>query len=499
MPSIKKEIKFLSKHSAIFGIAHFFNRIISFLLLPVYTRFLTPTDYGIKELVGLTVDVTGILLAMAISSAVMRFYFEYDEAKDRNEVISTAMILIGAIGTAACVLVSFGTDALAKYILDNSELGYFFQIAFISMVFGSVNSVSFDYLRVNQKSMRYVTYNFAKLVVGIALNIYMIVFLRLGVVSILLTTLITSVMTFFILTLPVLRMTGLHLSFAKAKEMARYGFPLAFSQLGAFVVHLSDRFFMKALWSVSDAGLYSLGYRFGTLPGAFVSYPFNMVWQPRRYELLKKPDSEKVFGKIFTYYMLLLFFCGMSVAVLTKDVLKIMATDSFWSAYQVVPIIVLANIIFNSSAHVNMGLLITKKTKYFAFINGTNALLVLFLNFVLIRAYGAYGAAVATLIAFIYKISLTYYFSSRYYKIYFEFRRILKILAVATSIYLLSLVVETNSPIINMVIKTLMLGFFPILLYCLKFPTEKEKHEIFAMIKSRLTKLRNNRAFGANQ
>ena len=269
MPSIKKEIKFLSKHSAIFGIGHFLNRIISFLLLPIYTRYLTPNDYGIKELVGLTVDVTGILLSMAISSAVMRFYFEYDDAKDRNEVISTAMILIGAIGTAACVLVSFGTGTLAKYILDNSELGYFFQIAFISMIFGSVNGVSYDYLRANKKSIRFVTYNFFKLIVGISLNIYMIVFLRLGVVSILLTNLITSVMTFFILTLPVLRLTGLTPSFAKAKEMARYGFPLAFSQLGAFVVHLSDRFFMKALWSVSDAGLYSLGYRFGTHPGCF--------------------------------------------------------------------------------------------------------------------------------------------------------------------------------------------------------------------------------------
>ena len=251
-------------------------------------------------------------------------------------------------------------------------------------------------MRANQKSLRYITYHFIKLILGIALNIYMICFLRWGVVSILLTNLITSVMIFCTLTVPILRLTGLRLSFAKAKEMARFGFPIALSQLGAFVVHLSDRFFMKALWSVSDAGLYSLGYRFGTLPGTFVSVPFNNAWQPRRYELIKQPDSEKVFGRIFTYYMLFLFFCGMSVAVLTKDVLKIMATDSFWSAYQVVPIIVLANIIFNMSPHVSMGLLITKKTKYFAFINGSNAFLVLVLNFFLIKGYGAYGAAVAT-------------------------------------------------------------------------------------------------------
>ena len=468
-------------------------------MLPVYTRYLTPNDYGIKELVGLTVDVTGILLAMTISSAVMRFYFDHDDAKNRNEVISTAMILIGGIGIAACALISFATDTLAKHILDNAELGYFFQIAFISMIFQSVNGVSYDYLRANQKSLRYITYHFIKLILGIALNIYMICFLRWGVVSILLTTLITSVMIFCTLTLPVLRLTGLRLSYCESKgngkiRLSRRLIPIG-SLCGPFVGPI---FYEGALVGFRCRALFArLPVR--DAPGHFVSVPFNNAWQPRRYELLKEPDSEKVFGRIFTYYLLVLFFCGMGVAVLTKDVLKIMATSSFWSAYQVVPIIVLANIIFNMSTHVSMGILITKKTKYFAFINGSNAFLVLVLNFFLIRGYGAYGAAVATLIAFVYKISLTYYFSSRYYKIHFEFRRILKILAVATSIYLLSLIVETNSPIINMVIKTLMLGLFPILLYWLRFPTDKEKQELLAMIKSRLTKLRNNRAFGANQ
>ena len=77
---------------------------------------------------------------------------------------------------------------------------------------GLVNGVSYDYLRANQKSLRYIVFNFIKLTVGIALNVYMICFLKWGVVSILLSTLITSVMIFVTLTLPVLKMTGLRLS-----------------------------------------------------------------------------------------------------------------------------------------------------------------------------------------------------------------------------------------------------------------------------------------------
>ena len=128
---------------------------------------------------------------------------------------------------------------------------------------------------------------------------------------------------------------------------------------------------------------------------------------------------------------LLMIFAGLAVSVLIRDLLMIVADSAFWSAYKVVPILILANIIFNSNTHFGMGLLITKKTKYLAYINLSNAIIVIFLNFILISRYGAYGAAYATLIAFVYKVSLTYYFSSKFYKIHVEIVRIIKLIVSA--------------------------------------------------------------------
>jgi O-antigen/teichoic acid export membrane protein len=426
----------------------------------------------------------------------MRFYFEYKDFKDRNEVISTAMLLIAGIGIIACTLVSFVTDILGSYILDNADLGYFFQIALISMVFQSINGVSYDYLRANQKSLRYILLHFIKLVVGIVLNIYMICFLRLGVVSILLSTLVTSVLIFITLTLPILRTTGVRVSFEKIREMAKFGFPLAISQMGAFVVHLSDRFFIKELWSISDAGLYSLGYRFGTLPGNFASVPFNRTFQPRRLELYNEENSEEIFGRIFTYYLLLLAFCGLCVSVLVRDVLRIMSDAAFWDAYKIVPIIVLGNIIFNMHPHLSMGLLIKKKTKYLAWINGSNGFFVLVLNYFLIKSYGMYGAAYATLIAFIYKISLTYYFSSKVYKIHFEFIRIAKIFVTAIILYVIAKTTLVNSIYLNILKDFGILGFYPVLLFLVKFLSENEKNELQDILKKRFN-IRNKRRASA--
>lgn len=476
--SISKESKFLAKHSIIYGIGNFMGRIVSFLLIPVYTRFLSPHDYGIKELVALSTDVIGILLATSISSAIYRFYFEYEDTKERNEVISTAIIAIGIIGLAALSGLYFCTDFMATYILDNSNLNYFFMISFTSMWFQSLNNIGYNYLRANQQSLKFVGLSFAKMIVTISLNIYTVCILKIGVLGILISTLTTSILVNFLFMIPLVIRIKLRFSLTKFKEMIKFGLPVVPSQLGAFVVHLSDRYFLKAYSSISDAGLYSLGYRFGVLPANFISEPFNQTWQPRRFELYKQDESEKIFGRIFTYFLCLIVFAGLGVSVLTKDLLMIVADPKFWPAYRVVPIIVLASTVFSLHYHLNMGILIAKKTKYLAYINFSNAFLITGLNFWLIPRYGVFGAAYATLFAFLYKIVLTYYFSSRYYKIFFEVNRILKISLAACILYFFTLFLNFGSPYFSFTIKLSIVLLYPLVLLILNFFSNTEKSHI---------------------
>ena len=243
--TLGKESKLLAKHSIVYGLGMFFNRTVTFLLLPIYTRFLTPHDYGIKELVGLSTDVIGILLATAISGAIYRFYFEYDDIKDRNEVISSAIICIGIGGLIAIGLLSFSTRTMAFYILDSTNLYYFFLISFASMWFQSLNNIGYDYLRANQQSVKFVVLSFIKMIISVSLNIYLICFLKIGVLGVLISTLIASIMICFALVIPLCFKIGLHFSFDKIKQMLIFGLPIIPSQLGAFIVHLSDRFFIK--------------------------------------------------------------------------------------------------------------------------------------------------------------------------------------------------------------------------------------------------------------
>jgi len=483
--SVFKESKLLAKHSIIYSLGNFMQRIVSLLLLPIYTRYLTPNDYGIKELVALSTDIIVMLLTIAISDAIYRFYFKYENIKDRNEVISSAIIVISIVGLFAIVLLSFSTKLMAHLILDSAELYYFFLIAFASLWFQSLNNIGYTYLRAEQKSLKFVTLSFCKMVLAILLNICLVCYLKLGVLGILISTLIVSIIMTLVLVAPLSKKIGLHFSANKIKEMLKFGAPLIPSQFGAFIVHLSDRFFIKEYCSIADAGLYSLGYRFGTLPMYFISQPFNQIFQPRRFELYKNDGSEKIFGTIFTYFLGLMVFAGLGVSVLSKDLLMIMSDEKFWSAYKVIPIIVLATTIFSFQYHLDMGILITKKTIYLAYINFSNGILILILNFMLIPKYGVYGAAYATLIAFIYKISLTYYFSSRYYQVHFELIRIIKIFLAAILIYTITIGVVFDSNIISFIVKSAIILLYPGLLLFFNFLSQEEKDKINGFLKPR--------------
>jgi len=310
--------------------------------------------------------------------------------------------------------------------------------------------------------------------------------MRIGVIGVFISTLISSIVIFFVVSVPIIFQVGFNFSLNKIKEILKYGVPMIASQLGAFIVNISDRFFIKAFFSVAEAGIYSLGYRFGTLPSTFVSEPFIKVWLPRRLEVFKQEESEKVFGKIFTYFVTLMLFAGLIVSILTKDILRIISDSEFWPAYKIVPIIALSIIIFTLHYHFNIGLVISKKTKYFAFINFSNGILILILNFIFIPKYGMYGAAYATLIGYIYKVSLTYYFSSKYLKINLEYDRLSKVIIIIIVIFIIDFNIHLDRLYISLLFKFLLILMFIPLMLIAKFFTDDEIKQASTIIKSKI-------------
>lgn len=483
--SVAKEAKVIVRHTAVYGMANVLDRAVSFLMLPVYTRFLTPVDYGILELIGITVSLLGVTLGMGVEAAVSRFYFDYKETEKRNLVVSSG--LLGYSGSAlifVVILLPF-SNVLADLILDSASLGHYFVVALIGLGLSLIQPINLAYLRVQQKSGTLLVVQVVKTLFGLSLIILLVVVKEMGVYGVLLGTLISDLTLTILLTIFTLTRTRLRVDWTLVKGMIKFGLPLVPSNISAFMVQASDRWFVKEYVNIATTGLYSLGYKFGTLVHQFVTSPFIQIWTPRRFEYFDKEGSDRIFARIFTYFCAVALFVGLMISLLSKEIIRVMTTEAFWSAHLVVPVVVLAYIVFSFHYHFNVGILIKKATKYIAYVNVANGILNIILNIIMIRRYGVWGAAFATLICFVFKAGMTYYYSNRLYRISVEWRRVIILFAGAICLYLAGSLIETGSLWLNVAAKAGVGLTYPILLYWMRLFDSSEIAKIKEIIRTR--------------
>jgi O-antigen/teichoic acid export membrane protein len=425
------------------------------------------------------------VIGVGIEGAVARFYFDYESEDKRKTVISSAVVGYGSVAVILILSMLPFCGLMARVILDSSDHTSLFILALSALALGIVMPIFFTYMRVRQKSFQYMITNVIMSSITLSLHVYFIAFAKLGVFGLLLSNLIVTSLFTVILGYITLKQTGFKVDYRLLWNMLKFSLPLIPASISGFVVHTSDRYFIKTYFDLTSTGLYSLGYKFGVLIHQLITSPFIQIWNPRRIEYFGKEGYERIYARIFTYFCCLTFFAGLMISLLSKEVIYFMTTEPFWPAYKIIPLSVLSQIVFSFSYHFNVGIIMEKATKYLAYINVANGILNLILNFILIKKYNIWGAAGATLICFIFKAYLTYYFSNRFHKIYVEWSRIIMLFLISMGLYFLGFMTDTGSIWIDMVCKLFIGCAFPVVLYLTRFFDSEEVKRFKHIIKTR--------------
>ncbi len=464
MAESKGELRFLLRHSSIYGLGNLLTRIVSFLMLPLYTRYLTPTDYGILELIDVTSGMVGIVIGLGLDTAVSRFYYESPKEEDRRVVLSTAYWLAGIFAVTGALLAAGFSVPLAKLVLSSPSSSRLFIVSFAALALAVIMELNYLYLRLTYRSVIFNAISMVSLVLGVVLNVVFIVFFHWGVFGILMTSLVTRLIIALPLTTWVLVRSGLGFDFGVAKQMLRFGAPLIPSTLGTALVNYSDRYFLKHYATIADAGIWGLANKLGTSIHMLITSPFIMTFLPRRFEIAQRTDARTIFGRVSEYFLLVLVTCGLLVAVFADEILKIMTTPPFYRAAEFVPWVVLAMVFFGMRYHFEFGILYAKKTHHYAVINVSTAFLHIGLNFILVPSHGIWGAAWASVTAVAFNSAATYVAGQRLYHIPFTIGRKARVLGIACAVYAASRFIHAPDLPSSVAFKGLLLIAYPVLL-----------------------------------
>jgi O-antigen/teichoic acid export membrane protein len=406
-------------------------------MLPIYTRCLTPADYGTIELLSMVLDFVGIMLGLRVGQAIFRFYEKYDNIQDKNEVITTSMYLVALLNLSGIFLIVLSANPLTYFVFGDYDNAFWLILFSFTLLGQGFMEIPMTFLRTQQKPWLYVTFSVLKLALQLGLNIYFVVVQDLHVAGVIYSALFSAIMIIILGAYTFIH-TGWRASVVKAKQLVSFSLPLVLTGMISFYITFGDRYFLRLLGSLAEVGVYSVGYKFGFLLTFIVAGPFNNIWDSEKYKINRKENAREEYRRIFLGYNLVLFLVVVGISVFVKDLLKIMSAPAFWPAANIVPIVLAAYVTNIWAGFTNLGVMLEQKTIEITYGTLMAAAVVTAAYLILIPHFGAMGAAWASLLAFGTRFVWVYWRSKRLYDMGLSWKRIGVLVLVGTAAISLS-------------------------------------------------------------
>jgi len=461
-----KQILRFFKHSGVYAIGNVLNRAAALLLLPLYTNYLTPAEYGALELFYVVAAVFSGFLSIGIAHATLRFYFEYDAESDRNSVVTTNLTASFLITLTGALVVGYWRGNLATAVFGNPEHARGISIILITLVLELSSQVCLAYLRARELSFLFVALSAAKLVVQCAANTYMVVYRAAGVEGVLFGNLLAVGVGWVILVVFTLRNCGFHFEMKKAIPCLKYSFPFLLSTLVSLVSGNLDRVLISRYQSLALLGTFALATKFSALLEFLIGEPFNRSYGAFRFSIMRDPEAASIHSRVVRYLFLGTVSLGLGIALFAKDLLKLMSKPDFWNSMDVLPILLVASTFSILNYSFQTGVLFAKKTRYVFYIALVVTITNVILNFLLIPRFGVYGAAVTQLLCAFVGAMAYIRVSNKYFPVKYEWRAMSLAGGVAVLAYLAARILTPPAFVLGLLVKSvLFVCFFILLLY----------------------------------
>lgn len=479
--NISKTIRETIQHGVIYGFGSILSAGIGFLLIPLYTRLLSPSDYGILSLLTITSSIAGTVFQMGMNSAMFRSYYDYDDAQSRSRVISSAFYILLTSFLLLAILGYFLSPFLSRSVIGDSAYTKYLYLAIATTGFGFLSALPFSVYRARKLPKKYVFFRILFFTLSVGAIIYFVAIALWGIWGVILANFLVSLISAGTLLFTIRGSLKLAPSWTESSRMLSFGLPLIPQNISGFVLTSAASYFLRAFCTTADVGIYNLGYKFGDVFRCLLILPLSMVWSPAILSIKDEDFADEYYSRALSYFMLIGGWLVLCLSLLSKEAIQIMSDESFWDAYKIVPLIAISCLFMGTQRILSVGISLKRKTQYGAAVFIAGALLNLVLNYFLIPRFAMWGAALATAISYLSINVMKYPIVMKLHKVEYEWKRITKITFCGIALYFIGIRIDTGNILVNLTLKTFVSISFPVLLIPMKFYQEAEKRKLGEM------------------
>jgi len=404
--------KLLVQRIGLIGLMNLLTNLGGIILLPILTKNISVGDYGIWAQVNVTVGLISILIVLGLHQSMVRFMAAAKGRDEIQESFYSILLTVAVAGAMVSIIIYSFSDRLAVLLFDNNLAVT--RVLPLIVFLESINAILFNFFRVSQHIKLYSLFSLMSMYLSIVLAYYF-VSSGDGILGAVIGLLLSKAAICLVMLVLVLTRIGFKLpNFKKIGEFLSFGLPLIPSGLSDWVVNSSDRYVISIFLGTASVGYYSPGYLLGNIITMFIT-PIACILPvvlSHHYDENNLKRVETILNHSLRYFFALALPSVFGLTLLSWPLLSLLSTQEIADkGYMITPFVAVGMLFFGVASILTNIILLVKKTKYSAIIWIIAAALNLGLTILLVPRLDILGAALATLIAFVFVLASTAYYA----------------------------------------------------------------------------------------
>lgn len=466
-------LKILAGETAIYGLSTILARVINFLFIPIYTRILTTSSYGIYTNFSAWIAILLVVLTLGLETGCFRFANTHSSPK---AVFSNALLTVTLLAILTFTVLTLFCGPLSSFWGYGDYPQVMIYIGSI-LAIDSFTAILFAKLRFEHKALKFAVLKSIKIFSETAFNLILFFIVPAYLLShpdtlllkfisatpdftyILFATFLSGVVSLIIFIPDII---NVKFAFNKDlwKMMILYSLPLMVAQLPGALNDSIDRvifpYFSPAghVWE-SDLGIFQAGVRIATLMSLFIQV-FRFAAEPFFFSRAKDEKSKVLYASVMEHFTAfsILVFLGIT---LYMDVLAYIVGFSFRAGMDIVPIMLMAYVILGMNFNVSMWYKLSGKTNIAIYITLAGLLATLAINIVFMPIYSYHAAAWGHLVSYLIMFIISAILGNKYYPIPYKWKKILGFVAFGLAMYIISAILPEMNLILKLGIHTVLI------------------------------------------
>lgn len=408
-------LKALGRDIAIYGAADFVFRLIAFAVFPIYAHVFTVEQFGVYALVSASAGLVALLANLGINNAAQRFYWDEPAAgAPQPSIVSTGLLVLIASSTLVVAVLAAALFPLRETVAARYGISWsIVLLTLATIVPEQILQYCLDTLRLHLTPWRFVAVSLLKNLLGVAAGLVFILGFDAGLEGLFAGGLVGAIAAVPAALFLVRRDLTLDLRSPLAGRLLSFGYPFVFAGLAYWIFGMADRWMLAEMSTPTELGLYAIAYKFAAVV-VFLNGAFGQAWSPLAMKMRRDDaDYRAAYARVLSVWLFVLLLVGAAMVLFGKPLLRLLTPPEYWDAAGVLAILTMGVVVSGTTQITAVGISIERRTALFAWASWLTAAINVALNLVLIPAYGAAGAALATFLSYVVLTALYLFWSQR--------------------------------------------------------------------------------------